>query len=134
MEALKLKKFVLVVEDEPYLQTVLSAVMQEAGYGVVIAASSREAMQKLRKQAFFCVVTDIALGDGSGEDVIEYIRNSKIREVNKATPIVVVSAYVDKSLLQKVAKKVNGIFVKPFKPEELRKKLVQLEANPTIAL
>lgn len=122
------KKTILVVEDEPYLQTVLASVLQAGGYNSVMASNCREAMQKLRKQSFFCVITDIQLGDGSGEEVIDFIRNSRWSEVDKTMPIVVVSGHVNKELLQKISKKVNGIFVKPFKPEDLRMKLEQIES------
>jgi CheY-like chemotaxis protein len=122
-----MKKYVLIVDDEPDLLAIESTIVEEAGFVPVTALSAREAMQKLRKQAFACILTDIKLLDGSGDEIIQYVRDSKRMEVDSTTPIIVVSGNIDKALLQKVGKLVNGILVKPFTAQDLKNKLVQIK-------
>lgn len=123
-----MKKYVLIVDDEPDHLALMGTIVTEMGLVAVTASSSREALQKLRKQNFACIVTDMKLRDGTGEEVIAFIRDTNRVEVNSATPIVMVSGKVDKELLEKVGKRVNGILVKPFTPDDLKNKLAHLLA------
>jgi CheY-like chemotaxis protein len=127
------KKYVLIVDDEPELLTIVSTIVEEAGFAPVTASSAREAMQKLRKQSFACILTDIKLLDGTGEEIIQFVRDSRRTEVDRNTPIMIVSGYIDKDLLQKVGKRVNGILVKPFTAQDLKNRLAQVGGTPAKA-
>jgi FixJ family two-component response regulator len=53
------------------------------------------------------------LGADSGEELIEFIRERK-DALNVDTPILVISGHLDKPLIGKIAKKIQGALVKPF--------------------
>lgn len=119
-------KAVLLVEDDGELTQSMTGLLGNHNYNVVSATNAREAIMKLKKQEFCCVITDIKLANGSGEEVIEYLRKSKKLEMNENVPIIVVSGFLDKALIEKIMSQVNGALVKPFKAEALIAKLDQL--------
>lgn len=123
-----MKKWILIVDDEPDFRNALSDALTQANYAVITASAAREAIQKLRKQAFFCVICDLRLGEESGEEVIEYIRDSTKTDVDKRTPILVASGHFDKEVASRVLKMVNGALVKPFSVAQLVEKLKSLES------
>mgnify|MGYP001195851206 CR=1 FL=1 len=125
------KKFILVVDDDKDLSDSMKELLERGGYGVVPAFSVKEAISKLRLQAFFCVITDIRLPDKSGEDLIEFIRSSSAPKGAQSTPILVISGFLDKHLAERIKRQVNGGFTKPFAPEALFVKLQSLAESPS---
>ena len=59
-----------------------------------------------------------ALNDESGEEIIEQAR-SRGESLNRDTPIVVISGYLDRDLVLNIAGKVQGALVKPFETSSL---------------
>ena len=60
---------ILIVEDEPDLQTILQFNLTEAGHTVHVAADLAQARAALRRQRPDLVVLDLMLPDGSGTDL-----------------------------------------------------------------
>ena len=80
---------VLYVEDEPLIQELAVAALEEAGFDVAIAASGAQALAALDERGadFKALVTDVDLGDGpNGWDVAK-----AAREKFPAMPVVYVS-------------------------------------------
>jgi DNA-binding response OmpR family regulator len=63
---------VLVVDDDRSIRQLLTRVLDEAGYDVISAADGSEAMVIARHAAFDLVITDLAMPETDG---IELIRN-----------------------------------------------------------
>lgn len=123
------KRWILLVEDDLDLQAVVAENLEQVNYPTVRASSVREAILKLRNQPFFAVICDIKLKDGLGTEVIDYIRASKRVQLDANTPIIVVSAHLDRELAAKLMKQVSAALVKPFTMEQLLTKLQQIEAT-----
>jgi DNA-binding NtrC family response regulator len=106
-------KTILVVEDDVELCNAILATLHRADYVPVGVVDLREAMFKIKNQRFSCVILDMRLGGSSGEDLVEFIRNRK-DVPNNETPIVVISGFLDKALLENIARHIQGALVKPF--------------------
>lgn len=119
------KPSILFIEDELDLVESVKEIFVESGFDFVYATTEAEAIIKLQMQKFDCILTDIALKKGSGEQVIEKIRN-KHRNENKNTPIIVVSSNIDMPLIKKVRPLIQGAFVKPYKIKDLLEKVKTL--------
>ncbi|WP_287596621.1 response regulator [Thermomonas sp.] len=63
----------LIVEDDPDLRASLRALLARDGLSIVAVGSVDEAQQALAGAPFDCVVTDLALTDGSGDALLEQI-------------------------------------------------------------
>jgi two-component system response regulator PilR (NtrC family) len=79
---------ILVVDDEPGLREILSVLLRRAGYRVSTEPSASAGVARVRAESFDAVFTDLALGDGSGLDVL-----AAAREADEATQVVVLTAY-----------------------------------------
>lgn len=107
---------ILIVEDDANLSETLTSLLQAQGCVVVKTMRVQDAVLKLMNQRFDCVLLDLRLLGGDGEEVIAHIRNDR---VNKDAHIFVMSGYLNKDIIERVRSRVNGILVKPFEPKVL---------------
>ncbi|QYD72511.1 response regulator [Paraburkholderia edwinii] len=64
-------KRVLVIEDDRAMRESIRALLQSASTEIVAVATLGEALEELGRTQFDCVVTDLALPDGTGYDLLE---------------------------------------------------------------
>ncbi|WP_018425245.1 MULTISPECIES: response regulator [Paraburkholderia] len=64
-------KRVLVIEDDAPMRESIRALLQSENTGIVAVATLAEAFEQLSALTFDCVVTDLALPDGTGYDLLE---------------------------------------------------------------
>jgi DNA-binding response OmpR family regulator len=106
---------ILLVEDDPHVQRVLTRLFQSGGYRVEVCGDGRSAMDAFRKEAPTAVILDLVLPVLSGKDVC--------REIRRESPypaIIVVSGRTDefdKILLLELG--ADDYVSKPFSPIEL---------------
>ena len=67
-------KHILIVEDEPDIQELLCAYLQDAGYGTAVAGDGVTALSMFQAQSFDLVLLDIMLPKIDGFGVCELIR------------------------------------------------------------
>lgn len=113
------KKSILVAEDEDELRKMITEALESRSLNVIEADTATMAIRKLKNQKFDCVITDIKLGHETGEDIIHYTLDPKSKD-NHNVPILVISGFLDKDLVSRVAKNIRGAFVKPFEPKALK--------------
>lgn len=69
-------KEILLVEDTPFFQTLVSDYLTSAGFKVTLATQGQEALEHLYKHEFDIVLTDIEMPIMDGRDLIKNIRNN----------------------------------------------------------
>ncbi len=79
---------ILVLDDEPDLRILYELTLLREGYQVTSAATVAEARDHLAQQAFGAVISDMRLPDGSGLEVLQFLRSHGRRE-----RCVVITAY-----------------------------------------
>ena len=105
---------VLIVEDDPSLQSVLCTLFEANGYRVVAAALAADGVRDARLYNPDAVIADLGLPDGDGIEVIRGIR------AWSAMPIIVLSARVAESQrLTAFESGADDYVVKPFSAQEL---------------
>ena len=125
---MKITGYVLVVEDETQLSALVKISLEKQGYQVQTCGSVTEAISRSDRQAFDCIVLDLRLEKGNGEQFLEYIRSTK-KNLNHSTPVVITSGFLDPHLLQELKGKVNGVLVKPFSQDQLVQRITKLVAE-----
>ncbi|MCL5109181.1 MAG: response regulator [Chloroflexi bacterium] len=106
---------VLVVDDDPFIRSLLAAWLQEAGYGVVMAADGQQALERVREDRPDIILLDLTMPRLDGYAVVRWLRQ---RPETRGLPILVVSA--DVRAHQKLAGlRVEGILSKPFDLDEV---------------
>jgi putative nucleotidyltransferase with HDIG domain len=106
---------ILVVDDEEPIRTMMGATLECEGYEVELAASGREAMEALGRNAFDLVLTDIVMQDGNGIALLEHIQ-----EQQPQLPVVMVTAVHDISVaIDSMRCGAYDYLLKPFESEHL---------------
>lgn len=102
---------VLVVDDEPAVREPLRRFIQGQGHLVLEAESVHEALMALRDMPIHAVVLDVRLGEGSGLDVLRFIRTQ--RHTMKL-PVLLLTAYAPTTMEQALINQCSAmVFYKP---------------------
>ena len=106
---------ILVVDDEEFIRTLIKEVLDRQGHTVITASSGREAFELCHERSFDLLITDLAMPDMDG---LELIRS--LRKVHKDLPILAISGAFNGRFL-KVATTLGavGTLDKPFTLVEL---------------
>ena len=109
-------KTVLIVDDKRVQLKTLGRGLRTRGYRVVEALSGREALDHLgRNPSIDIVLTDYAMPEMDGIELLQ-----KIRENDKAIPVIMMTAYGDKDLvIEAMHHQCTGFIEKPFDMDEL---------------
>jgi two-component system response regulator HydG len=108
-------KKILIIDDDTYICTLLSNYLSEEGYGVDIAHTAKNGLEKAVKDNFDLVLLDYRLPDGEGLDNLK-----NLKRILPHVPVIVITAYAEVNAAVRLIK--AGAFdyvVKPIRPEEL---------------
>lgn len=89
-----IKSKILLVEDEPIVQTVHSAMLVKLGCQVDVAKNGKEVLEK-HITDYSLILMDVGLPDISGIEVTEKIRSN---EKSVRTPIVFITGYSESAI------------------------------------
>ena len=81
-------KKILLIEDDPFLSSLLGNRLKKEGFDLISVKSGNEAVKTLKKDAIDLVLLDIILPDKSGFEVLEDIKSDP--QVAK-TPVIIIS-------------------------------------------
>ena len=107
---------VLVVDDDPSLQTLISEILKLEAISFDIARSGKEAFGLAMKNVYRLILMDIKMPEWDGLTAIRSL--DFVQEIQK---VIVVSAYLDSAMLQELSREplVVGWLEKPFDPNQL---------------
>jgi len=111
---------ILLVEDNPLDQLVVSMVLQRLGYHPDVATGYDAALDVLSATAYDLVLMDVILPDHSGWEITTQVREGD--GPNKATPIIAVTGLIsDSDRTRSLAIGMNDFLAKPIDLETLAK-------------
>ena len=106
---------ILIVDDDMSIRQVLKEIVTVYGYTALMSDSARDAISMLAKEKVDLVLLDLRMPEISGEEFLDFIRKKGFK-----TPVVVVSAHVDKEMARSLGKMgISGIISKPFEVERV---------------
>ncbi|MDA8164161.1 MAG: sigma-54 dependent transcriptional regulator [Desulfobacteraceae bacterium] len=106
---------ILVVDDEPNYQVVLSELLREEGYEVYTAGGGQEGLRLARATDLDLIITDMRMPGMSGIELLK-----AVKELNRDLPVIMITAFgeVDKAVEAMRAGAFNYL-AKPFNNDEL---------------
>ena len=120
------RRSLLVVEDEPDIASLLSQLLEDAGYRVRLAHSLDEARACLREETPAAISLDLRLPDGDGLQLVQELRaDARYREL----PILVVSAACEEGRLALEGAPALDWLSKPIDSQRLLGSLAQALQN-----
>ncbi len=111
-------KLVLVVDDSPLLQRLISMILRKEGYRVEIARDGQEALEKIRQLEPDVVLLDVIMPNKDGYQVVREMREQLHL---RRQPRVILLTGVDnaQNTQQAHIPGVDDVLTKPFSPDEL---------------
>lgn len=108
---------ILIVDDELSMREFLEIILNAEGYHISTAQDGKTALKLLKKNTYDLVITDLRLGDMDGLMVLR-----EVKKYNKATPVIIISAYATAETAVKAMKEEAFDYVpKPFNVDEMKK-------------
>jgi DNA-binding NtrC family response regulator len=93
---------ILLVDDESDIQLAFKELLERnPNYSVELAGSGNTAVDKLRDTNYDVVITDMAMKDGNGEQVLNYVKMQKTLGQKAANVIVVTGYFLTPDLMNK---------------------------------
>jgi len=107
---------ILIVEDESGTRATLSAILEEAGYGVTGMEKGAEAQKMIKGHSFNVIITDIRLPDVGGMEILELAK-----EINPDVAVIMMTGYASiETAVNAVNEGAYAYFVKPVNPDEIK--------------
>ena len=107
---------ILIVEDELEMREPLGDILREESYQVVTVENKTLAQKELKENLFNIVLTDLMLPDGSGLDLLEYIKKT-----NNEIAVIVLTGFASlKTSIQAINAGAFSYIEKPLDIEEVK--------------
>lgn len=121
---------ILIVDDENSLLMTLAANLELEGYEVVCANGGERALEEIRRERFDLVLSDVRMPGMNG---VELFR--KIRAVDPALPVILMTAFSVEALIQEaIAEGVFAVLPKPFEIEHVIAAAIRASRRPAVLL
>jgi len=114
------QKSVLVVEDDPWIRSLMADLLAGEGYAVAQASDGKAGLEMAEESDPDVILLDLAMPEKSGLDVLHELKTSK---PTRDIPVIVVSAYA-MLMMGSDARRADGVIQKPFDLADL---LLQVE-------
>ena len=111
----------LIVEDDPAIRRLVEKLLTRHKIEIDSAADGKTAMRKLATGKYSVMVLDLMLPEGSGFDVIDFVK-----EQNFGLPIAVVSAVSQQALTKLDLDVVKLVISKPFDVDEFTRAILSI--------
>lgn len=124
------KVYVLLVEDDKYMNLTLSGFLEEEGYDIVSAVSANEAIEKIEDncKSYSLVILDYNLGNLSGMTGLDILQ--KMKSVNPDVKSILITAYSDKKIKDLAKNAGIDVFInKPFLLDDILDAVASLTTN-----
>jgi len=106
---------ILVVDDEPEMRAALSHSLSRSGYSVESASSGFEALEKVKKDEFGIIITDIKMPEMSGMQVLE-----QVKKISPHIPVIIMTAFgTINNAVEAMKEGASDYIIKPFSSEIL---------------
>ncbi|MBC8177168.1 MAG: response regulator [Desulfobacteraceae bacterium] len=107
---------ILVIDDEIKICDNVEKILSKSGFEVAKALSAREAMEKMAKEAFSLLISDIVMPETNGLELLRLVK-----EQWPLSKVIMMTAYASTDTAMKAVRMGALDYVpKPFTPDELR--------------
>jgi len=121
---------ILVVDDELSMRELLEFMLEKQGYGVLVAATGKEAISKIEKNPYDLLLCDIRLGDMTG---LEVLKASKKK--NPHVTVIMISAFAStETAVEAMNQGAFDYVPKPFENEELLQTIANALERKTLEI
>ncbi|MCP4147769.1 MAG: sigma-54-dependent Fis family transcriptional regulator [bacterium] len=107
---------ILIIDDDPSIRNMLAIVLKRSGYTVTVADNGMAALERLKKELFDLIISDIKMPNISGIELLK-----KIKSINKEIPVIMITAYASANdAVEAMKLGAEDYVTKPFNLDELK--------------
>ncbi len=131
MENASQKPTILVVDDEPEIRKLVSAMLSRSGYQIILADTGEQAIKLFRKQAksIDLLLTDVVAPGMAGPTLAD-----QLTELKPDLRVLFMSGYDNRQVVQKyVVEKGSLLLTKPFTLKQLEAKVAEALKSQKVA-
>ncbi|MBU0696321.1 MAG: response regulator [Bacteroidetes bacterium] len=122
---------ILVIDDERLINKFLASRLEREAWDVDTAIDGIEAMNKITRNKYDLILTDLIMPNVAGLELVIYIKNSKL---NADVPIIVISSLTsDNVILDVLSIGVEEYISKPFSMNVVIAKIKQILGKKSVA-
>jgi two-component system response regulator FlrC len=120
------RRKVLVVEDDVVALDLLEEILKRGGFGVSVAQSCEEALERLETDSISLILTDIKMPGKTGMDLLKIVQ-----DLHPDLPVVLLTAFGDEHLwVEALSSGAVDLIPKPFKKQEVLDIVQKTLAHP----
>ncbi len=113
---------ILTVDDSRAVRTIVSKQVKDLGFEVDEAEDGTQGLAKLAECQFDLVILDVTMPNMDGPTML-----GKMRDSGNTTPVIMLTSESKRSIIAGAMKSgITDYILKPFKPEELRNKILSV--------
>ncbi|MFL5298976.1 MAG: response regulator [Anaeromyxobacteraceae bacterium] len=113
---------VLTVDDSRAVRTIVSKQVKDLGFEVAEAEDGVQGLVKLDECQYDLVILDVTMPNMDGPTML-----GKMRDAGNTTPVIMLTSESKRSIIAGAMKSgITDYILKPFKPEELRNKILSV--------
>ncbi len=119
-----MKSTILVADDDRGFVTIMTQLLQEAGFDVLAAYEGIRAVESAHKHKVDLILLDLKMPAGNGQSVVESLR---ARKETQGIPVIILSGADEPDIEDKLKAKGAQVFLKkPFQKDGLLQKIKDL--------
>lgn len=116
---------ILVIDDEPYLRLTLGAILQKAGYQVLMAENGTIALSAMQENCFDLVFLDLKMPDINGLGLLP-----KLHQIDNGLPVLILTAHASlETALEAIKLGARDYLLKPIDPPTLLLRVSEILAE-----
>jgi DNA-binding response OmpR family regulator/anti-anti-sigma regulatory factor len=113
---------ILTVDDSRAVRTIVSKQVKDLGFDVAEAEDGVQGLAKLDECQYDLVILDVTMPNMDGPTML-----GKMRDAGNGTPVIMLTSESKRSIIAGAMKSgITDYILKPFKPEELRNKILSV--------
>lgn len=113
---------ILTVDDSRSVRTIVAKQVKDLGFEVEEAEDGVQGLAKLGEREYDLILLDVTMPNLDGPGML-----AKMRELGNKTPVIMLTSESKRSVVAGVMKTgISDYILKPFKPEELRNKVLSV--------
>ncbi len=107
---------ILVIDDDPSIRNMLAIVLKKSGYQVTCTESGKTSLEKLKKESFDLIISDIKMPDINGIELLK-----KIKTISPEVPVIMITAFASANdAVEAMKLGAEDYVTKPFSLDELK--------------
>lgn len=115
MPFLSKKKRVLLLDDDPSMQRLVSKILKSEGFRVDVFLTGREAIAAAARESYDVLLLDLMMPHEGGMTVIRHLRENDPALLSRA----VIFTGTSEAVIESMAGDVRVVLQKPFEPQQL---------------